>query len=139
MTTMSRERMDKVVSDHFAYEARDDIEGVLQTFTEDVEHEIVGGSYGPLKGKEALRRFYERLFADLEGEGTEPGSRLYGDGFLVDETVWFGRLVDGRAFGLTGKSGKVRLRLLHVFELQDGLISKESVWFDFNELKRQLV
>ena len=42
MKTMSRESMDKVVSDHFMCEAADDIEGVLRTFTDDAEHEVVG-------------------------------------------------------------------------------------------------
>lgn len=138
MEAMSREDMDKVVNDHFMYEATDDIEGVLQTFTEDAEHEIIGGPDGPLRGKAALRRFYERLFLDLKGESVEPVMRLYGDNFLIDETIWIGQIVDGRPFKLDGKSGKVRLRLLHVFRLQDGLILKENVWFDFDHLKRQL-
>jgi len=47
-------------------------------------------------------------------------------------------VVDGRAFKLDGKSGKARFRLLHVFQLREGLIAKENVWFDFDELKRQL-
>lgn len=134
----SRETMDKIVTDHFVYEAKDDIEGVLQTFTDDAEHEVVGGPYGALRGKAELRRFYEHLFAEVQGERVEPVSRLYGDDFLVDETIWVGQLVDGRTFGLPGKSGKVRLRLLHVFKLQDGLIAKENVWFDFDDLKRQV-
>jgi hypothetical protein len=130
--------MDRVVSDHFMYEATDDIEGVLRGFTDDAQHEVVGGPDGPLKGKPALRRFYERLFPDLKGERVEPVSRLYGDGFLIDETIWIGRVVDGRAFRLGGRKGEVRLRLLHVFKLRDGLIEKENVWFDFEDLKRQL-
>lgn len=138
METMSRESMDKVVNDHFMYEATDDIEGVLRTFTEDAEHEIIGGPDGPLRGKAALHRFYERLFLDLKGERVEPVMRLYGDNFLVDETIWIGQIVDGRPFKLDGRSGKVRLRLLHVFQLRDGLIAKENVWFDFDDLKRQL-
>lgn len=135
---MSRENMDKVVNDHFMYEATDDIEGVLRTFTDDAEHEVVGGPDGPLRGKAALRRFYERLFPDLKGECVEPVMRLYGDDFLIDESVWTGQVVDGRPFKLAGKRGKARLRILHVFRLRDGLISKENVWFDFDDLKRQL-
>jgi len=138
MKTMSREQMDKVVNDHFRYEANDDIEGVLRTFTENAQHEVIGGPDGPLQGKPELRRFYERLFPDVKGERLEPVMRLYGDNFLVDETIWIGDVVDGRAFRLDGRSGKARLRLLHVFQLQDGLIAKENVWFDFNDLKRQL-
>jgi hypothetical protein len=138
MESMDRASMDKVVSDHFMYEASDDVEGVLKTFTDDVEHEVVGGADGPMRGKAQLRRFYERLFAEVAGESMEPVWRLYGDNFLIDETIWVGRLVDGRTFGFAGKSGKVRLRLLHVFNLKDGLIIKENVWFNSAELKRQL-
>lgn len=48
-------------------------------------------------------------------------------------------MVDGRVFKLDGRGGRVRLRLLHVVKLRDGLIAKENVWVDFNDLKRQLV
>jgi len=130
--------MDRVINDHFMYEATDDIEGVLRTFTDDAEHEVVGGPDGPLRGKAAIRRFYERLFADVKGDRVEPVMRFCGDNFIVDETIWIGRVVDGRPFKLDGRSGSVRLRLLHVFELRDGLISKENLWFDFDGLKAQL-
>lgn len=55
MKTMNRESMDKVVSDHFMYEAVGDIEGVMRTFTDDAVHEVVGGPFGPLRGKPAIR------------------------------------------------------------------------------------
>ena len=137
--TTNREQMDRVVSDHFMYEATDDIEGVLRTFTDDAEHEVVGGRDGPLRGKSTLGRFYERLFRELKGERVEPVMRLYGEDFIIDETIWFGHVVDGRPFKLNGMSGKARLRLLHVFKLRDGLITKENVWFDYDELRSQLV
>jgi hypothetical protein len=54
---MSQESVDKIVNDHFMYEATDDIEGVLGTFTEDVEHELVGGPDGPLKEKVCASSF----------------------------------------------------------------------------------
>jgi uncharacterized protein len=130
--------MDRIVNDHFMYEATADLEGVLGTYTEDPEHQVIGGPDGPLRGKAAIRRFYEGLFPALKGERAEPVSRLYGEDFIVDETILIGRVVDGRPFNLEGKRGEVRLRLLHVFQLEDGLIAKERVWFDFNDVKRQL-
>lgn len=138
MDKSTQENMDKIANDHFMYEASDDVEGVLRTFTEDAEHEVIGGPDGPLRGKAALRRFYERLFKELKGERVEPVMRLYGDNFIVDETIWVGRVLDGRPFKLDGKSGNVRLRILHVFQLRNGLIAKENFWFDFDDLKRQL-
>jgi hypothetical protein len=122
--------MDQMVNEHFGYEATDDIDGVLGTLTDDVEHHVIGSGWGPLTGKAAVRPFYEQLFADLKGEGVEPVARWYGDDFLVDETLWTGFVEDGRCFGLPGKSGQVTFRLLHVFEFRDGLISKENVWSD---------
>ena len=135
---MNRESMDQLINDHFRYEATDDIEGVLRTMADDAEHELVGGPDGPLRGKASIRRFYERLFEDIRGERVEPVMRLYGKNFLVDETIWIGQVVDGRPFKLDGKAGPVRMRLLHIFKLRDGLIEKENVWFQFDELKRQL-
>jgi len=130
--------MDKVVDDHFMYEATADLEGVLGTYTDEPVHQVVGGPDGLLHGKPAIRGFYERLFPALKGERAEPVMRLYGDGFIVDESILVGQVVDGRPFSLPGKSGHARVRLLHVFQLRDGLIANERVWFDFDEMRRQL-
>jgi uncharacterized protein len=134
----SREVMDNIVNDHFMYEATADLEGVLRTYVEDPVHQVVGGPDGLLRGKPAIRAFYERLFPALKGERAEPVTRLYGDGFLVDESILIGQVVDGRPFALPGKSGHARVRLLHVFQLRDGLISNERVWFDHDDMRRQL-
>jgi uncharacterized protein len=138
MATMTRETMDKIVNDHFMYEATADLEGVLSTYSAEPEHQVVGGPDGPLRGKAAIRRFYEGLFPALKGERAEPVMRLYGDAFIVDESILIGNVVDGRPFNLPGKSGHARVRLLHVFQLRDGLIAKERVWFDFDDMRRQL-
>ena len=138
MATMTRETMDKIVNDHFMYEATADLEGVLSTYSDDPEHQVVGGPDGPLRGKAAIRRFYEGLFPALKGERAEPVMRLYGDDFIVDESILIGNVVDGRPFNLPGKRGHARVRLLHVFQLRDGLIAKERVWFDFDDMRCQL-
>jgi len=134
----TRESMDRIVNDHFMYEATADLEGVMRTYADDPEHQVVGGPDGPLRGKPAIRRFYEKLFPALKGERAEPVMRLYGDDFIVDESILIGRVVDGQPFNLPGKGGHARVRLLHVFQLRDGLIAKERVFFDFAELNRQL-
>ena len=134
----SRAAMDKLLDDHFMYEATADLEGVMRTYAEDPVHQVVGGPDGLLRGKSAIRGFYERLFPALKGERAEPVMRLYGDGFLVDESILIGQVLDGRPFSLPGKSGHARVRLMHVFQLRDGLIANERVWFDFDEMRRQL-
>jgi hypothetical protein len=128
--TVNRDEMDRVVNEHFMYEATDDVDGVLGTLTDDVEHHVIGSPWGSLTGRAATRPFYEQLFADMKGEGVEPVSRWYGDDFVVDQTMWTGYVADGRVFGFPGKSGRVTFRLLHVFEFRGDLISKENVWSD---------
>jgi len=39
MSKLTREEMDRIINEHFAYEAQDDVDGVAGTLTEDVEHD----------------------------------------------------------------------------------------------------
>jgi hypothetical protein len=135
---MERTAMDRLANEHFGYEATDDVEGVLATLTEDVVHHVIGSPYGELVGKETVRPFYVDLFAALVGEHVEPVARWYGEDFLVDETMWTGRVVDGAVFGLPGRSGPVTFRMLHVFEFVDGRIATERVWSDIVAITRAL-
>jgi ketosteroid isomerase-like protein len=64
--------------------------------------------------------------------------RLYGDGFVVDESIWHGHFADGRAVGCDGLSGPVSFRILHVFEFRDGKISRENVWCDVAAIREQI-
>jgi hypothetical protein len=136
--SLSHEQMDRIINDHFMFEATDNVEGVLGSLTNDVQHHVVGSPWGPLSGKNAVRPFYEQLFKDLKGEGVEPVDRWYSDDFVVDEALWTGHIANGRFFGLEGRSGHVTFRLLHVFELRDGLISKENVWSDIASIAQQI-
>jgi uncharacterized protein len=136
--SLTHEEMDRLVNDHFMFEATDDVEGVLGSLTDDVQHHVVGSPWGPLSGKAAMKPLYEQLFADLKGEGVEPDSRWYGDDFVVDEVLWTGHIANGRFFGLEGKSGQATFRLLHVFEFRDGRISRENVWSDIASIAQQV-
>jgi ketosteroid isomerase-like protein len=135
---MTRDEMDQLINQHFQYEAADDVEGVLGSLAEKVEHEVVPSPMGAQTDKAGIRRFYEMLFADLQGEGVTPVRRLYGEDFVVDEAIWNGRVADGRPFLMDGQSGKVSFRLLHIFQLRGGKISNEQVWCDLAALQRQL-
>ena len=135
---LSRADMDRKMDEHFAYEARDDVEGVLATLTLDAEHDIVGAPTGPTLGRDSARGFYEGLFADLADGSVETRKRLYGDGFLVDESLWRGR-APGRPFGLEGRDRPLEFRLLHVIEFADsGDIRRENVWLDLAAIIQQL-
>lgn len=135
---LSRAEMDRKMDEHFGFELRDDVAGVLATLAPEVEHDIVGWPGGATKGAENARPFYETLFADLAEGEIATIRRLYGADFLVDESVWKGRAV-GRPFGLDGKGRKIEFRLLHVVEFAaDGRIGREAVWVDLAAMIRQL-
>jgi hypothetical protein len=135
---MTPAEMDELVDRHFGYEAADDVEGVMSTLVEGAEHEVVPSPVGATDDPEAQRAYYEMLFSSITGESVEPIRRYYGEGFLVDETLWHGTVEDGRPFLCDGKSGPVSFRLLHVFELRDGKIAREQVWCDLAAIQRQL-
>jgi uncharacterized protein len=131
-------QMDQKLDEHFDFEARDDVEGVLATLAPDAEHDIVGYPSGPTHGRDAARGFYESLFEDLSESAVETKRRLYGDGFLVDESLWRGR-APGSPFGVEGRNRPLEFRLLHVVEFaENGDIKRENVWIDFAAIVRQL-
>jgi predicted ester cyclase len=135
---MTKQDMDRVMDTHFGFEARDDVGGVLATLSEDVEHDIVGWPPGPSHGREAARDFYENLFSDLSDSKFTIIRRLYGESFMVDESLWRGR-APGRPFGLEGKNRPLEFRLLHVVEFSDaGELKRENVWIDLGAIQRQL-
>lgn len=135
---MTREEMDRKIDEHFDFEARDDVGGVLATLSPDVEHDIVGWPTGPTHGRAGARPFYEALFSDLADGKVECVRRLYGSDFLIDESQWKGR-APGRPFGLEGKGRPLEFRLLHVIEFAgNGDIRRENVWVDLAAIIQQL-
>ena len=136
--TLTRSEMDRAIGEHFAYEATDDIEGVLATLAEDATHDIVGWPGGPTHGRENARPFYQATFADFAESKVSSVKRLYGDNFLVDESI-VESTAAGRPFGLEGKGRPLKFRLLHVIEFaSDGKIQRENVWLDLAAIIHQL-
>jgi predicted ester cyclase len=135
---LSRAEMDRKMDEHFGFELRDDVAGVLSTLAPNVEHDIVGWPGGPTVGPENARPFYEALFADLADGQVACIRRLYGEDFLVDESNWKGTAA-GRPFGLEGKGRPLEFRMLHVVEFaQNGQIGREAVWVDLAAIIQQL-
>ena len=136
--SLTREEMDHKLDEHFGFECRDDVAGVLSTLAEGVEHDIVGSPTGPTHGRDAARGFYESLFSDLSDSQVRSIRRLYGENFMVDESLWQGR-APGRPFGLEGRNRPLEFRLLHVLEFTPaGAIQRENVWLDLAAILRQL-
>jgi len=134
---MSPAAIDQIVEDHFRREAEGDVEGTLKTFTEDIVHDVVGHPTGELHGTDAVGVRYGHLFGNVKGEHVDVKHRLYGDNFVVDDKIWTAR-VDGEFLGIPGRGRSISMRVLHVFEFRDGLISRENVWLDAGAAIAQL-
>jgi ketosteroid isomerase-like protein len=132
------EQLDRIINDHFEFEATDNIEGVLGSLADGVEHEVVPSPMGATTDKAKVRAYYQLLFNNVSGESVTPIRRYYGDDFVIDETMWHGHMEDGRPFLCDGKSGPVSFRLLHIFEVKDGKITKEQAWCDLAAIQQQL-
>ncbi|TLY52726.1 MAG: ester cyclase [Gammaproteobacteria bacterium] len=138
MNAIPKEQFDRMIDRHFRFEAENDVNGVLSTMVDDVEHDVVGSPTGPLRGQQAARGFYDALFADLSGESVTTLRRHYGPDFVVDESLWEGT-APGTPFGISGDGRRLAFRLLHVFDMApDGKIKRENVWIDLASILQQL-
>ena len=130
-------QMDDLVDRHFRAEETGDLHAIAAGFTLDAEHDVAGRPGGVLHGGEQIAAFYEGLLAQLQIERFATVRRWYGNDHAVDESVLHGRAI-GRPFGLAGNGKHVQIRLLHVFDFAEGLISRESAWIDLPALQQQL-
>jgi len=136
---LSHAEMDKVVDDHFRYEATDDVEGVMGSFAEgELRHEIIPSPVGLLSERAEMANYYRMLFSCARGDNVTNIRRLYGEDFLVDETLWEGEQIDGKPFLLPGRSGRMCVRILHIFTFREGKIASEQAWLDLAAIQRQL-
>jgi ketosteroid isomerase-like protein len=133
---MTPAEMDEVLDRHFAGEEAHDMEAVLATLTEDVEHDVVG--LGLNHGHEAVTKVYALLFAETTDEVYKPVRRLYGENHLVDEVLATGLVTGPNLFGPAAVGKVITYRLLHVIDFRDGLISRENVWMDTGAIMAQL-
>lgn len=138
MVASTREQLDQIINDHFMHEATDNLDGVMESLGTGIEHEIVPSPVGSQTDLAGIRAYYARLFECVDGESVTPLHRYYGDDFVIDETLWNGYVKDGAPFLCDGKSGPVSFRLLHVFEVHDGKITREQAWIDLAALQQQL-
>ncbi|RYE07866.1 MAG: nuclear transport factor 2 family protein [Hyphomicrobiales bacterium] len=136
---MSRAEMDAIVDDHFRFEATDDLDGVMSSFADGpVQHEIIPSPVGVQTDRAAMRAYYAMLYRSARGDNATTIRRLYGDDFMIDETLWEGEIVDGAVFLCPGKTGKSKNRLLHIFTFRDGKIASEQAWLDLAAIQQHI-
>lgn len=134
---MRREEMDRLIEKHLTAEKAGDTAGCVAMYTDDVIHDVVGSPTGPLHGPEAARGFYQMLTANIATERMDVNHAWYGEDFCVIEHQWHGT-VPGEFLGIPGHGRRISFRLLHVWEFEDGRMSRENVWPDSDAIIAQL-
>src|SRR5688572_32987916 len=136
-SVLTREQMDTLVDGHYRAEEHGDLAAIVAGFAPGAEHDVVGRPGAPLHGGEQIGEFYRALLAELRIERFEPVRRRYGTDHVVDESVLHATAT-GHPFGLDGRGRPVRTRLLHIFDFEDGLITRNSASIDLAAIQEQL-
>jgi ketosteroid isomerase-like protein len=117
------------VENHFHSEAVNEVEAALATFTDDIvwEAPAPNGLDRAFSGKQAVARNYRALFASMRDVEFQLLQRFATDDRVVDDSiVTFEVAKDG--YWRFPLGSKVRMRLVHIFEMRDGRISRELVF-----------
>ena len=134
---ITKTEMDALVEGHYRAEETGDLDAIVDGFAPGAEHDVVGRPGEPLRGGDQIEGFYRALLGELRIDRFEPVRRRYGTGHVVDESVLHATAT-GHPFGLDGRGRPVRTRFLHIFDFEDGLISRESAWIDLAAIQEQL-
>jgi len=127
-----------LIERHFAAENDHDVAGTLATYVDDVVWDDVANPMCPVQGKEATSVMYQGVLSSIPDIHLEPIVRFSCGDHVVDESLLTGH-VEGSFLGVSGGGAAVSFRILHIFDLRDGLISREQVWFDSADVKRQII
>lgn len=128
-----------IIDRHFAAENAHDVDATLATYTDDIVWDDVTHPLCPVYGKEAAGAIYTTIIDAIPDVRLETVRRFSADdgSRVVDESILTGH-VHGEWAGVAGGGAPVRVRILHVFDLENGLIARENTWFDSAEVLRQV-
>jgi ketosteroid isomerase-like protein len=117
------------VERHFHSEALNEVERALELFTDDIvwEAPAPNGLNRSYSGKPAVAKNYRELFASMRDVRFQPLQRFATEDRVVDDSmVTFEVAKDGYWHFPAGS--KIEMRLVHIFEMRDGKISRELVF-----------
>jgi uncharacterized protein len=126
-----------IIERHFAAESAHDVPATLATYTEDLVWDDVGNPDCPVYGKSAAAAMYQGIMDAIPDLHLESTSRFARGDHVVDESIVTGH-IRGSFVGVVGGGAPVRFRMLHVFDIRDGLICREQAWFDTAGVIRQV-
>ena len=116
----------KIVDKHFLEENPEQIDDMLRLYSEDVEW------HAPARdviyhGKEEIRKMYMALFYAAEGMELTPMERFATPSRVVDDSLVTFRIGNDDIQNCPYPVGTfVKMRLIHIFHVEKGMITRES-------------
>jgi ketosteroid isomerase-like protein len=129
---MDRDRIAQnlaAVENHFHSEALNEVEAALETFTDDIiwEAPAPNGLNRSFSGKEAAAKNYRELFASMRNVKFQFLQRFATEDRVVDDSIVTFEVAKDEYWRFPVGS-KIEMRLVHIFEMRDGKISRELVF-----------
>jgi len=124
------------VEAHFHSEAENEVTSALRLYTDDIvwEAPALNGLDRAYSGKEAVGEMYRQLWASMRDVKFTFLQRFATVDRVVDDSlVTFEVIRDG--YWQFPVGSKVEMRLVHIFQMRDGKISREQV-FDMGRVRR---
>lgn len=118
------------VQDHFHSEAENDIEAALGLYTDDIIFEAgaLNGLNRSFSGKQAVGKFYRELWATMKDVKFQLLQRFATEDRVVDDSRATFEVVRDGCWPHFSSGQKIEMRLVHIFEMRGGKISKEIVF-----------
>ena len=115
---------------HFHTEAQNEIEAALELYTDDIvwEAPAPNGLNRSFTGKQAVAESYRELFASMGNIQFQPLQRFATETRVVDDSLVTFEVVKDGYWPHFSAGQKIEMRLVHIFEMRDGKISKEIVF-----------
>ncbi|MBK9317354.1 MAG: nuclear transport factor 2 family protein [Acidobacteria bacterium] len=118
------------VDGHFHSEAVNDVEAAPELYTDDIifEAAALNGLNRSFSGKESVAGFYRDLWATMRNVKFQFLQRFATEDRVVDDSLVTFEVVRDGCWPHFAADQKIEMRLVHIFEMRDGLISKEIVF-----------
>lgn len=118
------------VERHFHTEAQNEIEAALELYTDDIVWEAAApnGLNRTFSGKEAVAESYRELFGSMGNVQFRTLQRFATEDRVVDDSIATFEVVKDGYWPHFSLGQKIEMRLVHIFEMRDGKISKEIVF-----------
>lgn len=117
----------ETVAQHLAGEAEDPA-SIMHLYTDDIVLEVPGRGLR-IASRHGIEANYRSTFNSMSDIAITPIARYEERDWVVDDCIVCFRLVgDGVVNAPVPVGSRVRLRLIHLFAMRDGLIARETVF-----------